>query len=103
MNAAGREALREAALSGVKQARGQMHDGYGGHCGLGVLELSMLSDSWWDLLETFDLDRPVSRCHLCPAVFSEHADETALVAHLNDEHFLDFLGIAEKMPVTDAL
>jgi len=41
------------------------------------------------------------RATACPICAQEHT-EFQLIAHLNDAHHVDFLGLAEKMPVTDA-
>lgn len=95
MNAAGRDALRAAALAGVRQITGMLRDGHGGLCAVGVLAKAAGLDG--GMARMFDLDRMVC-CSLCEVGAMR---EAALLAHLNDWHDLDFLGLAEKMPVTD--
>lgn len=98
MNAAGRDALRAAGLAGVRQIFGAMRDAYGGRCGLAVLhDASMLGDHG-NMLDLYGLDG-ITRCPVC----QEPRHEYPLVAHLQDTHGLDFIGLAEKMPVTDEL
>jgi len=103
MNQAARDALRAAALAGVKQLRdGQVRDGRGGLCAMGVLEEAGLK------LELARMhDTRVDGCHLCGAAKQpcgwRITSEISLLCHVNNDHGLDFIGVAEKMPVTDAL
>jgi hypothetical protein len=96
-----RDALRQAALKGIPQIIGRTHEGLG-RCALGVIEDAGIS--------RMDLDSPVTSCHLCGATKTWSIDkndpenwfpieaENSLIVHLNNDHGLDFLAIAEKMP-----
>jgi len=96
MNQRGRDALRAAGLAGVRQITGILSDRHGGLCALGVLAKAAGRED--SLSKAFDLDR-MACCHLCTVGAMR---ESSLLAHMNDWHDLDFLGLAEKMPVTDA-
>ncbi len=107
MNERGRQALIDAALKGVPQHFGAFSDGGDGLCALGVLAKAcgwtgkdpetVDTDTWMRLEQEFELDqtfrthRPL-RCE-CGLGFN---NESTLIAHLNDMHHLDFIGIANK-------
>ena len=100
MNAKGREVLIAAALAGVRQVRHMEYDGEGGYCGLGVLAKAA-GTTGLDMLDLYDLEGDMV-CPLCPHTHMAEGPEFTMVAHLNDYHELDFLGIANKMPDTEA-
>ena len=106
MNEAGRNALRQAALRGVKQIIGNYSDTAGGRCALGVLADAHRNAMYHDF-RPFGLHVLIGACPLCGATTISGqqkfpiAAEHHLVAHMNDDHHLDFLGIAEKMPVSE--
>ena len=96
MIASAREALRQAALDGVRQLYYRLADERGGYCAGGVISLRGIvadqSVSWaW-------ADRPVAGCPLCA---NEIGTEWGLLVHLNNVHRCDFLKISELMPVTE--
>ena len=97
MNQHGRDVLRKAAMDGIPQIKGHIAtpDGY---CAFGVLEKAMIESSTnlW-LTDLYSLSYEAVVCPVCNV--SSHG-ESNLIMHLNDLHDMDFLGIAEKMPVS---
>jgi hypothetical protein len=99
MNEEMRETLREAALKGVRQLIGTSWDGTGAYCGLGWLQIRLGATADREMV------KPVDGCHLCGAtVHTFHRGRSIttqgdLLVHLNNDHRLDWLGLAEKMPV----
>ena len=98
MNDRAREALIAAALSGVKQIKGRVHDGQGGHCALGVLHLAVHGGN--ELLAL--------KCHptLCGfehfgAFFELDQCEQTEIIQRNDTDGWDFLTIARKIGVPE--
>jgi hypothetical protein len=98
MNERGREALRAAALAGVPQSFGILYDGKA-RCGLGVLADEAARNQVLYTPERYGLHSEPF-CGICGMEWRSES-EAALVVHLNDTHRLDFLGIAEKMPVSE--
>ena len=93
-----REAFRQAALEGVPQLIGITSDSKGGYCAQG----------WLNRLGIPIDDRLViPGCHLCGATtqtYHKHGRISSplhLLVHLNNDHRLDWLGLAEKIPVTE--
>jgi hypothetical protein len=103
MNEAGRNALRAAALAGVRQIRGQDRDEAGGRCAFGVLdEARGWPTGFDDFLVFYGMEsRTLHRCPLCRSPRPRHR-EGALLLHMNDRHRCDFFKIAELMPVSEA-
>jgi hypothetical protein len=116
MNSKGREVLLRAALTGQAQAFGVMRelrpDGSVALCAMGVLydELRAAGIPVRDERVTIHpfgmgfLGQSLGRTPRCPECrrhFDQWMNEAALVHHLNDDHRLDFIGIANKLPVTD--
>jgi hypothetical protein len=96
---AARERLREAAVAGVRQIHGGRLDGHGGRCAMGVLvepHPLLKSRPLGQIIGPRSIVGDWAVCPMCAVM----GDEEFLVIHLNDEHRLDFLGIAEKMPVS---
>lgn len=90
MNELGRDKLREAALKGVRQIKGRFKDDKGGMCALGVLGMKVgMNERKYDLKIGPDLP-----CELCHRICD---NEAKLIIHLNDDHDLDFLAIANKV------
>jgi len=92
-----REAFRKAALEGVPQLIGIMYDRKGGYCAQGWL---------YHLGITVDTTSVIHGCHLCGATTQTHhnmgiTSPGLLLIHLNNDHRLDWLGLAEKIPVTE--
>jgi hypothetical protein len=96
MNEAGRSALRQAALDGVRQITGRLLDEDGGYCAAGVLANAAPSAclSWKD---DYDITAESVKCSICDVT----VDEFALLVHGNDDHHLGFLKLAEFMPVSE--
>ena len=90
MNAEAAEALFEAERKGVRQIEGQMDDGYGGRCAMGVLR-----DAGWRILESLDI--PMKSCPACGEESMLLTIEEDFVVHLNDDHHLTFSEIARKL------
>lgn len=97
MNELARDALRKHALMGTKQIRGSLKSEEGGLCALGVLAaesplaISVSSnsfDSYWGL---------TPKSQSCPICGGPGISECWLIVHLNDDHKLDFLAIANKL------
>ena len=85
-----KDVLRAAALSGVRQLRGKMFDAQGGRCAAGLL-VDLCPEELTHLLHA-----PATTCELCGQPMRS---EGYLMLHLNDWHALDFLAIAEKLPL----
>lgn len=104
MNEHGREVLRQAALERVPQAYGAYvsEDGRS-YCAMGVLSKYIQEQKQVDFWEALDkyvypefgiTNNELAKCSVCPEYF--HNEET-LITHLNDDHALDFLAIANKL------
>lgn len=99
MNAKGVEALTKAAMDGVRQIKGAFADSEGGLCAVGVLATAaglkvcpaaVDRERVASLYELADMTR-------CPECGHGYAFGASLVEHLNDDHGIDFLGIARKL------
>jgi len=105
MNDLARGKLVEAALNGVPQIRAtyQSSDGL---CGLGVLgyRLAMGREAIQALDREMGLDLQIASCPECGEKWTAEPATIVfsigrhLVTHLNDDHHMDFLTIARKMP-----
>ena len=98
MNARGREVLRAAALRGQRQAFDAWQDPEGGRCA--IIELAVQAAARrarYDVVthEEMTVEYGLTGRAVCCGV---DLSEISLVRHLNDQHRLDFLGIAAKMP-----
>ena len=103
MNELARQKLIEAALSGVRQIKGRYHDDDGGRCAMGVLgvrssEIGQQSNVD-QVCKTYGVGIHSDDERLpCPGCGRMYVAEIVLIIHLNDDHDLDFLEIAHKMP-----
>ena len=98
MNDVARDILVEAALKGVKQARGCFRDGNGSFCAMGVLyqKLADMDLGTWDE-EGFD----TWRADAVERTFGVTPLEQAAIVRANDVLNWDFLTIARKIGVND--
>ena len=93
-----REAFRMAALAGVPQLIGIVSDNKGGYCAQGWLNRLGIP---------IDYISVIHGCHLCGATMQTYhknmgiSSPLLLLVHLNNDHRLDWLGLAEKIPVTE--
>ena len=98
MNDRAREALIAAALNGVKQITGRMHDGQGGHCALGVLHLA---SHHGDEHETLCCHPDRCNFRLFSATYAIDQNEQTSIIRANDTYGWDFLTIARKIGVPE--
>lgn len=96
MNERGRNALRQAALDGVRQIFNALLDERGGRCAVGVLH-DALPNCLYDW-SYYGLDRRMDACPTCG--LAGEFDEFTILVHGNDYHHFDFLKLAEFMPVS---
>lgn len=99
MNAKGVEVLTKAAMDGVRQIRGAFADADGGRCALGVLaDAAGVTYDGDYILHGVRLQREygLDRDTQCPEC-GTRVPGYGIVSHLNDEHGIDFLGIARKL------
>ena len=113
MNELGRQTLINAALRGQEQHFGSFSDGGDKLCGLGVLlheagarmplnDDSIDSGDWVRAQEMYEWKSvPDNICRLCDFPGDRGYSDTTFIAHLNDVHRLDFIGIAQKMGVKE--
>jgi hypothetical protein len=104
MNERAANALIEAAMKGVRQVQGVVDDGRGGRCALGVmLEAEYGTPSWKEqeghhrYPESFTRFGMSPDPQTCPACDRTTKNEAFLIAHLNNDHEMDFVGIARKL------
>ena len=99
MNELARQKLIEAALSGVRQIKGNYTDGRGGFCAMGVLGWADPDKNAIDHVVMMSEQYGLIAYADCPFECGKsRMAQRDLVIHLNDDHDLDFLGIAHKMP-----
>lgn len=90
MNDNMRAALVAAALKGVRQIKGHLHDGQGGHCAWGVYHLALHNQN----------EKGAVECHntvdqKCASFWREYLSDIE-IQKANDEKGWDFLTIARK-------
>lgn len=102
MNELGRDKLRAAALAGVPQIKEKLYWG-AGRCAIGVL--TDVGETWnenenihqrLDLVGISSYPGP-ERSYVCSLCDRGFKAEALLIIHLNDDHELDFLAIANKL------
>lgn len=91
MNDRAREALVAAALQGVRQIKGKLHDGKGGHCAYGIIHLDLHQGNEQAALECVGQLTGAPHCKLRV----EYLADFEIVA-ANDTRGWDFLTIARK-------
>src|SRR5262245_47889683 len=91
------DALREAALNGVRQVQGRYADGLGGYCAMGIIIHALYSSQ-----ERAACARAMKLPAMCPHECANTHKRAfislaAVVEHMNDTHGDDFLTIATKL------
>lgn len=92
MNERAREALIQAALKGVPQIKGKLHDGKGGHCAFGIIHLDLHQG---DELAALLCIGPRTGAPRCDDLREAYLQDTEIVK-ANDDLGWDFLTIARK-------
>ena len=94
MNDLGKDRLVEAALNGVPQITGR-YATEAGFCALGVLGIREEEMGVGQFCAKYGLSMARINCLTCNRSFLHEFD---LVIHMNDDHGMDFLTIARKLP-----
>lgn len=104
MNERGRDVLRQAALDGVKQCKGgyMKFDHGPSYCALGIFVRKHPSvmpgcEDWDRLMRYYGIAPYETGTVTCEICGETSMGEEGLIVHLNDEHDLDFLAIANKV------
>jgi len=120
MNQKGIDALVNAGLKGIKQIKHRLYDGDGGYCAMGILiyqsEIMYIPQNGFLMpvgtnrneQEVFKLDGSRSGKFTCTCGHdywegnwepgTEHVfHERSYIVHLNNDHDMDFVGIARKL------